>query len=227
MITIEGEPSPLFSAITSLINLMAAGKVPDVIKPYLFGGRLIALPKKDGGIRPIAVGQTLRRLTSKLVNSYATERLVTSLSPIQLGVGVSGGVEAAVHAARQYVTHLDSDTSVVKLDFRNAFNTVRRDAIMEAVSASVPEIYNYVHASYATSSNLSFGDHIIPSDEGVQQGDPLGPLLFCITIHPLLSSCAAELRLGYLDDITLGGDTKLLGTEVKKLRQNAKNWVYP
>jgi len=38
-----------------------------------------------------------------------------------------------------------------------------------------------------------------------QQGDPLGPLLYCNTIHPLPTSLDSVLRLGYMDDFTLGG----------------------
>lgn len=221
MITAEGQSSHLLTAITTIINLIVAGNVPDTIKPFFFGGRLIALSKKDGGIRPIVVGQTFRRLASKLVNSYATGKLSASFAPLQLGVGVSGGVEAAVHAARRFVEHLSYDIAVAKLDFRNAFNTIRRDAMLRAVASSLPEAYSYIHASYATSSNLAYGKHTIESAEGVQQGDPLGPLLFCLTIQPLLSDCRSELRIGYLDDITLGGEIQILGDEVEKLRAGA------
>ena len=43
------------------------------------------------------------------------------------------------------------------------------------------------------------------SEEGPQQGDPLGPLLFCSTIHPLITSLSSGLTLGYLDNLTLAG----------------------
>jgi len=33
---------------------------------------------------------------------------------------------------------------------------------------------------------------------------PMGPLLFCYTVHPLLSSLTYDVILGYLDDFTLG-----------------------
>ena len=36
-------------------------------------------------------------------------------------------------------------------------------------------------------------------------GWPHGPLLFCDTIQPLVSSMESVLNLGYLDDLTLGG----------------------
>ena len=42
----------------------------------------------------------------------------------------------------------------------------------------------------------------------MQQGDPLGPLLFCLTLHPLLSQLQSELKIFYLDDGTVGGSTE-------------------
>ena len=154
MISTERQSSHLLGAITALVNWIVVNGVPDAVKSHFFGGRLIALKKKDGGIRPIVVGQTLRRLISKLINNYAKEKLATVFAPIQLGVGISGGVEAGVHAVRRYVEYLDADMTVIKLDFRNAFNTIRRDTILEAVVSAIPEVYSYVHAAYATTSQL-------------------------------------------------------------------------
>ena len=49
------------------------------------------------------------------------------------------------------------------------------------------------------------------SCQGVQQGDPLGPLLFALIMHPLVlkihSSCKLNLQAWYLDDGTIVGDT--------------------
>src|SRR6218665_2719898 len=77
--------------------------------------------------RPIAVGYTWRRLAAKGANSHAVSRLSQLLGPIQLGVGIPGGAEAAVHATRLWVTTMPEDSVLVKLDFTNAFNTLRRD----------------------------------------------------------------------------------------------------
>jgi hypothetical protein len=47
------------------------------------------------------------------------------------------------------------------------------------------------------------GNHIVESAEGVQQGDPLGPLLFTLAIHHLLSHLKADLKVFYMDDDSL------------------------
>ena len=52
----------LVTAVTGLINLLLQGQCPPEVATVLFGGRLFALQKKSGGIRPIAIGYTWRRL---------------------------------------------------------------------------------------------------------------------------------------------------------------------
>ena len=130
--------------------------------------------------------------------------MIALLAPRQLGYGVRGGAEAAVHAARLYMQDLQH-RCVLKLDFRNAFNTLRRDKMLQAVQNFVPDLLPFVHASYSSPSSLFWSDKIIQSAEGVQQGDPLGPLLFCLTIHPLVSQLKSELCVWYLDDSSTGG----------------------
>ena len=43
-----------------------------------------------------------------------------------------------------------------------------------------------------TASKLLFGATEISSEMGVQQGDPLGPLLFSLTLQPLLRELASH-----------------------------------
>ena len=52
---------------------------------------------------------------------------------------------------------------------------------------------------------MCWEDGVIQSTEGLQQGDSLGPLLFCLDIHELCSHLKSELCLFYLNDGTLGG----------------------
>jgi len=168
----------LLEAITNFVNFVLSGKTPTWVCPFLFGASLLAFNKKDGGIRPIAVGLTLRRLVAKVACRITAIKFADILKPKQLGVGVKGGAEALVHAARRFVDFMPESHSFVKLDFVNAFNTLRRDCMIEAVSALAPELLGYVLSAYGSPSNLTFGEFTIESMEGVQQGDPLGPFYF-------------------------------------------------
>jgi hypothetical protein len=177
---------------------------------------LHALCKKDGGIRPIAVGFTLGRLISKIANLWATTKCRDILLPRQLGVGAKGGAEAIAHAARCYLRSSDESKFVVKLDFENAFNSMRRDAIMEAASSHIPELLTYVTSCYGTTSKIIYGDFCIDSAEGIQQGDPLGPLLFSLTLNEHLHNIDCEFVAGYLDDVTVGDDVNNIAQSITK-----------
>jgi len=212
----EGGPEFL-SALTAFVNVVLAGRCPLNAAPVFFGGRLLALNKKSGGIRPIAIGFTLRRLTSKCANSSGTNLLRSYFYPYQLGVGTPGGCEAAIHSARRYLEALPPDHVLVKLDFSNAFNSIHRREMLLSVYNRIPDLYAFCRSAYGQPSCLFFGPHIVLSEEGAQQGDPMGPLLFCNTIHPLLSSLHASLNLGYLDDVTLGGSVKTVASDVAEV----------
>jgi len=55
----------------------------------------------------------------------------------------------------------------------------------------------------------------------LQQSDPFGPLLFCLTIAGLLNDCDVDFVRGYLDDFTLEGPIDYLITQVKILEVGA------
>ena len=167
------------------------------------------------------MGSTLRRLVAKAASAIMKSKMSALLAPTQLGFGIKGGVDAAIHAARYYLHHLTPHHAVVKLDFRNAFNSVRRDNMLNAVLDLAPELFHFVHSVYSSPSNLYWGDKIIHSEEGVQQGDPLGPLLFCLTIFRIQERLESELPLLYLDDITLGGSLDQIKHDLRVIEEES------
>ena len=207
-------------SLTAFVNLLLKGFCPPEVRKVFFGGRLLALAKKDGGVRPIAIGYTLRRLASKCANSFAVSALSSYLVPIQVGAGVPGGCEAAVHSVRRFIQSMPPDFAVVKLDYCNAFNSLNRCHMLNEVHKILPELYKFCHLAYASPSELQFDKWCILSQEGVQQGDPLGPILFCIGIQPLLDSLSSPLRIALLDDITLGGNRDTLAADVGLIQQH-------
>lgn len=196
----------LIDTLTTFANKVLDGQVPDAIKPFFCGASLFALSKKDGGIRPIAVGCTLRRLVAKIVVNRVSAEVATILAPHQLGVGIKLATEAAAHASRTYINNLTAGQAVLKLDFNNAFNSLHRDIMLMAVKNYLPHLRNYVELCYAQPSELYFGNEIIMSEEGAQQGDPLGSMLFCLAIQPIVVKLSSEFNVWYIDDGTIGGN---------------------
>ena len=164
-----------------------------------------------------------RRIAAKCANRYALNDPNSDLSPRQVGVNVKGGLEAAVHAIRRYfeVTGDDQDRVAVKLDFCNAFNCLRRDRMLEVVAKLFPGIYAFCRNAYSEHSVLMFNNHEIASATGMQQGDPLGPLLFSTVIHPILQNISCEFTVGYLDDVTIAGNISSVCENVEMIRTEA------
>lgn len=158
-----------------MIALILSGNIPEEIRPVLFGAALTAL-KKDGGIRPIAVGNTLRRLAGKVVSRKVMAPMGEILRPVQLGFGSRGGAEAAVHATRYFASENSAERVLLKLDFKKAFNTIRWDVLLNAAREYLLYSYPFVWQMYRYSTDLFYGDQVLQSEAGVQQGDPLGLL---------------------------------------------------
>jgi len=174
---------------------MLSGSVPSEICPLLYGACLTALKKKDGGLRPIAVGNTLRRLAGKIVSRRVMEAMGGLVRPTQLGYGTRGGAEAAVHATRAYVSTDNEARVILKMDFRNAFSTIRRDRMLQVVQTHLPYYYRFVWQMYHHPSDLFFGNFLLQSAAGVQQGDPLGPLLFCLVTRDITAALESQLNV--------------------------------
>jgi hypothetical protein len=205
-------------ALTKLCNFLLSGQLPSEICHLLYGASLCALNKKDGGLRPIAIGNCLRRLTSKLA-CFQSRNIVNSyLSPHQLGVATKPGCEAAIHTTRTFVNNDQNRGKVLlKLDFKNAFNSVERDCILKEVQCHTPLLYPYLYQCYRNPSTLFFGNHLISSSVGAQQGDPCGPMIFSLAIQPIILSLDSQMNIWYLDDGTLADYPEVVLSDFKKV----------
>ena len=96
---------------------------------------------------------------------------------------------------------------------KNAFNAVSRQAVVEECATFYPEILPWVSWCYGSHPLLWHPLGQISSESGVQQGDPLGPLLFALVLQKLISSVDADdecmdllCQAWYLDDGALAGN---------------------
>lgn len=110
--------------------VVMAGSVPKTALSPVWS-RTRRFQRKDGGLRPIAVGLTLRRLVVKIACAGVRDRAAALLSPIQVGYGVRGGSEAAVHCARRFLASAPKGSGIVKLDFAVFNSVIRRTVIVE------------------------------------------------------------------------------------------------
>ena len=131
------------------------------------------------------------------------------------------GVETAIHSARLFLNNISPLKALVKLDFENAFNSLQRDKMLSSVGELAPDILPFVHSAYSSPSSLYYGNDILQSSEGVQQGDPLGPLLFCLSLYHLHSQMRSEFCILYLDDVTFGGNVEDLEHDLRVFQQEA------
>ena len=177
------------------------------------------MEKKNGGIRPIAIGEVLRRVVGKVLCQEVKQAAQDYFWPRQVGVGAQLGADSAVHSVRQWCERHAADAGkvVLKLDFENAFNCVDRGAALRELRGHFPSLSRWAQWCYGQHSSLYFGRWDVASQTGVQQGDPIGPLLFACCIHPLVLRLDRVFREGlhadphglclfYLDDGMLCGE---------------------
>ena len=75
----------LVASVNEFCNLFLRGDLPEFIKSVLSSATLIYLTEKCGGIRSIAIGEPLRRLTAKCVSRRMLRKFESFFEPLQLG----------------------------------------------------------------------------------------------------------------------------------------------
>ena len=205
--------------LTKLIRLIGDGKIPEPLRIFFFGAKLIALSKIDEWLRPIAIGDTLRRIASKCAGSKALSERQNFFGNVQVGCGTKRGAEIAAHSFRNQFERDENPKCTVffNLDFKNAFNSLNRETMLNHVFSIRPELYNYTHCAYGKPSYLFYGSSAIMSEDGTQQGDLENPPLFEETIHTLVKQLESKINIWYLDDGNLADDSKVVIRDLKTI----------
>ena len=106
----------LLDALVSLSGDIASGGFPSESMSLFTAARLIALPKKSGGLRPIAVGDTLRRLAAKCLLGVVIPSASTFLLPLQVGVQVPNAAERVARHVSLWARTRSEDEIILQVD---------------------------------------------------------------------------------------------------------------
>jgi len=206
-------------SITVITNFMNGLLSANISLQQLMDARLVFIPKGNGDLRPLGIGDSWYRVLTKTLANVVGKAVGANLLPLQLGVGVSGGCEIGARLPNailhQYPTH-----AIIAVDLSNAFGTMRRDSIMHGLATHAPELIPFFRHAYGSHSKLysSQGDLLGEAQTGVKQGDPMGSLLFCLGLQSQLEALSDFVRqevmarypdaegtgvVAYIDDISI------------------------
>ena len=202
-------------AFADVASLLAQARVPDVIRAALGLGRMVALRKPTGGTRGLVVGDFLRRLTARTLAQQFAPSLEAACRPHQYALGNRAGLDALVHNVQARCAQ-DQALTVVSLDASAAYDGISRQTILHELR-HLPEaaaLLPFARLWLGRPSSFVWQQgpvsRSISQAEGVEQGDPLSPALFCLGLRPALQALQQEIRedlgeriLAYLDDVTI------------------------
>jgi hypothetical protein len=225
-----GRGAPLVSALARFCHMWAHGLIPEEMAPVLCGANLTPLRKKDGGVRPIAVGEVLRRLACKtLLNTAVAKEEASALAPEQVGVGVSRGAESVTLGFGSLLSCMGPHAqswAALQVDVSAAFPTVSRQHVLQETATDAPSLYNAMKFCLSKSSPIYCGKNILYAESGVPQGCPLAPVAFSLAIQPIVRTISRTMGLiwnvWYLDDGLLVGDPQKLGEALAYLERELR-----
>lgn len=163
-------------------------------------GIFIAIDNERGlGLRPIRIGDSLKRLISKCVFSVTQEEEKDICGTSQLFSEVDCGIEGAVHSARKLNDEMadsDREFGFLLIDAKNAFKELIRVTILWRVRHLWHRASRYMFNLYRhwntlllySYNNSNRPESIIHSKEGVTQGGQMEMVAYGIGILPLIQT---------------------------------------
>jgi len=231
---LTGDPECV-RCICILVEDIINGNLRPDARSYLLASTLHPIPKGDGGIRPIAVGEVWYKLAASYVMDSVRDSFPALFEPIQMGVGCPGGAEKAANVLRAGLEIYGNESILLKCDIRNAFNERKRDQILQELFRhdELRPMWKLAHWSYSTPSPLLVMDHgnyctTIRSEQGVRQGDCFGSFLYALSVQPHYVGCSQGLgqqfqQIAIADDLNMVGTIKNVFTAFDRFRESIRD----
>jgi hypothetical protein len=213
----DDEPSEDAVLLIAFITHAIAGRMP--FTSLWNTSRMVLLsewqPQKNAWkFRPLAIGTAWYRFIGKAALAMLGDSVGRQLAPCQLAVGISDGISIGA-LLLQYVRQ-NPENAILSLDISNAFNSIRRNRILEGLRQYAPSLIPFYKWSYSNPTQVrsSAGALCCDAETGTRQGDPLSMLFFSVGIHQrilqlserILQSLSSQDLLhtqAYADDMSL------------------------
>ena len=219
-------PFQLCGAIAELAKRLCIDDVsPDCLDEFV-ACRLVPLNKGDDkrgnpGVRPVGVGEVLRRIVGKVVIRVIRDDIQEAAGPLQSCAGLESGIEASIRAVKRAWDEPETE-AVLLVDADNAFNRLNRKAAIHNIRELCPPFHQYLKNTYSKSAKLivndSYSCEYIYSDEGATQGDVSAMGEYAIGLRPLVNILSTVTKLHELMQAWYADDSAAAGT-LKKLRE--------
>ena len=200
----------LAQSIADMTKRLCTETISSVSLKELLSCRLIPL-NKNPGVRPIGVGEVLRRIIGKAVTRLLKRDIVEAAGALQTCSGVESGIEAAVHATAQKFSE-PTTQGILLVDASNAFNSLHRETALDTVAKKCPAFHRYLSNTYQAPTHQyisgSSSGECIMSEEGCTQGDNCAMAFYSISTCPIieeLKNTSNASQVWYADDCTGGG----------------------
>ncbi len=215
LLSFRSASKDLCDAVAEVARHLASQQVDPAGLLPLLNNRLIPLDKNPG-VRPVGIGEVLRRIIGKSLLSVLKNDIVEAAGASQVCAGHPSGCDAAIHALRQVFDSVGSD-AVLLVDADNAFNRLNRAVALHNIRYVCPPISTILTNIYRSPSRLFVtGGMELSSEEGTTQGCPLSMAMYALSSVPLIDKCQHVLSNGdtvqvwYADDAAAGGNLSSL-----------------
>ena len=216
--------------IALLARRICIEEIPFDYLDMLWACRLVPLIKHETGVRPIGIGETLRRIIGKCVIDVLSNDVQQAAGTLQTCAGVQSGIEAAIHAMSRTFNE-EWCEAVILVDAENAFNRLNRKAALHNIQRTCPYLYQFLNNSYKSPSKLHLGDgSFIYSKEGVTQGDPLAMPKYSLSTRGLIDSLKRKvnevMQVWFADDSSGAGKLRCLKMWWDHLKEVGPDYGY-
>jgi hypothetical protein len=178
LLAVVAKDALLAEVLVAITEDIATNSVGVTVRQRLTASNLSPIAKDATSLRPIAVGETLVKLTGSLMLLRRQAEIDAFFGPLQFGCGARGGSENIVHALRHEWTKCEGRNvhlGILTIDGRNAFNVPTRQAVADALANSpfagdFARLYDFDYGS--PSLLLTHIGEVVTSERGVRQGKP-------------------------------------------------------